>query len=54
MKDCDQVLAALRLPRKHHEVLRAFAAEHGMTFSHLVRLALARLLESDLARGLPK
>jgi hypothetical protein len=54
MKDCDQVLAALRLPRKHHEVLRAYAAERGWSFSHLVRQALALLLESDLARGLPK
>jgi hypothetical protein len=54
MKDCDQVLAALRLPRRHHNVLRAYAASRGLTFSRLVRLALADFLRSDPVRALPK
>jgi hypothetical protein len=54
MKDCDQVLAALRLPRKHHELLRTYAAERGLTFSRLIRVALAQFLQTELAAGLPK
>jgi predicted DNA-binding protein len=53
MKD-SQALAQLRMPRGQYESLRAFAAANGMTFSHLVRKAIARFLESELARGLPQ
>jgi hypothetical protein len=54
MRDCDQVLVALRLPRKHRELLAAYAASRGLTFSRMVRIAIAESLRSDLAGAMPK
>ena len=49
-----QALAQLRMARDQYELLRAFAASRGWTFSRLVRVALAQFLRSEMARGLPK
>ena len=49
-----QAAPQLRLPQRQYDQLQAFARSRGMTFSRLVREALALFLRSELAKGLPK